>query len=156
MDAKVYRTEAERVENDGNEREKNSTVVPYFQITMRFCCSSRAGVLANWALILARLALGIIFCIQLNDTSSYNPEPLSPKVLHFLSRHIMSDPVSLTASVIAIAGLAYSSSKALYEVISAIRDAPQVFQDLNQYIAALSQILNALKTNLDGRGVRLS
>jgi hypothetical protein len=42
------------------------------------------------------------------------------------------------------------------ELISTIRDAPQVLQDLNQYIAALSQILNALKTNLDGRSARVS
>jgi hypothetical protein len=68
----------------------------------------------------------------------------------------MADPLSVTASVIAVAGLACSSSKALYELISTIQDAPQVFQDLNQYIAALSQILDALKTNLDGRGARLS
>jgi hypothetical protein len=68
----------------------------------------------------------------------------------------MTDPLSVTAGIIAVAGLAYSSSKALYELISTIQDAPQVFQELNQYIAALSQILEALKTNLDGRGTRLS
>jgi hypothetical protein len=68
----------------------------------------------------------------------------------------MTDPLSVTAGVIAVAGLAYSSSKALYELISTIQDAPQVFQDLNQYIGALGQILEALKTNLDGRGTRLS
>jgi hypothetical protein len=68
----------------------------------------------------------------------------------------MADPLSITAGVIAVAGHAYSSSKVLYEVISTIRDAPQVFQDLKQSIAALSQILNALKTNLNGRGTRLS
>jgi hypothetical protein len=68
----------------------------------------------------------------------------------------MVDPLSVTAGVIAVAGLAYSSSKALYDLISTIRDAPQVFQDLNQYIEALNQILKALKTNLDGRGARLS
>jgi hypothetical protein len=44
----------------------------------------------------------------------------------------MADPLGVTASVIAVAGLAYSSSKALYEIISTIRDAPQVFQNLNQ------------------------
>ena len=68
----------------------------------------------------------------------------------------MTDPLSVSAGVIAVAGLAYSSSKALYELISTIRDAPQVFQNLNQYIAALSQTLNALKTNVDGRGAKLS
>ncbi|RFU25376.1 hypothetical protein B7463_g10962, partial [Scytalidium lignicola] len=68
----------------------------------------------------------------------------------------MSDPLSVTANVVAVAGIAYSSSQALYELISTIQDAPQVFQDLNRYIAALGQILNALETNLGGRGARLS
>ena len=64
----------------------------------------------------------------------------------------MTDPLSITASVVAVAGLAYSSSKVLYELISTIRDAPSVFQDLNQDISTLSHILNALKTNLSDRG----
>ena len=68
----------------------------------------------------------------------------------------MTDPLSVTAGIIAVAGLAYSSSKALYELISTIQDTPQVFQDLNQYIAALSQILEALRINLNGRNARLS
>ncbi|KAG9232932.1 hypothetical protein BJ875DRAFT_465450 [Amylocarpus encephaloides] len=68
----------------------------------------------------------------------------------------MTDPLSVTVGIIAVASLAYSSSKALYELISTIQDAPPVFQELNQYIAALSQILEALKTNLNGRGTRLS
>lgn len=68
----------------------------------------------------------------------------------------MTDPLSITAGIIAVAGLAYSSSQALYELISTIQNAPQMFQELNQYIAALSQTLEALKTNLDGRGMRLS
>jgi hypothetical protein len=67
----------------------------------------------------------------------------------------MTDPLDVTASVIAVAGLAYSSSKALYELISTIQDAPQLLQDLNQYVVALGKILNALKTNLDCRGARL-
>lgn len=68
----------------------------------------------------------------------------------------MTDPLSVTAGIIAVAGVAYSSSKALYELISTIQDAPQVFQGLHQYLEALSQILEALKTDLDGRGTRLS
>jgi len=68
----------------------------------------------------------------------------------------MTDPLSVTASIIAVAGLAYSSSKALSELISTIQDAPQVFQELNQYLAALSKVLEALKANLNGRDTRLS
>jgi hypothetical protein len=68
----------------------------------------------------------------------------------------MADPLSVTASVITVAGLAYSSSKALYEFISTIRNAPPMFQDLYQCIVALSQVINALKTNLPSRGAKLS
>lgn len=62
----------------------------------------------------------------------------------------MADPLSVTAGIIAVAGLAYSSTKALYQLISSIRDAPTAFQDLNQRIVALSEIMNTLKTDLDG------
>jgi hypothetical protein len=68
----------------------------------------------------------------------------------------MTDPLSVTAGVIAVAGLAYASSRELHELILTIRDAPHVFQDLNQYIAALSQTLSALNTNLDPRRTKLS
>jgi hypothetical protein len=63
----------------------------------------------------------------------------------------MMDPLSITASVVAVAGLAYSSSKVLYDLISTIRDAPLVFQDLNQDVTTLSHILDALRTNLSDR-----
>lgn len=39
----------------------------------------------------------------------------------------MADPLSIAASVIAVASLAYSSTQTLYQTISAIRDAPEVF-----------------------------
>ena len=68
----------------------------------------------------------------------------------------MADPLSIAASVIAVAGLAFSSSKALFELISTIHDAPSVFQDLNQDIAALDQILDALRTSLSVRAATLS
>jgi hypothetical protein len=68
----------------------------------------------------------------------------------------MADPLSVTASVIAVAGCAYSSSKSLYDLISTIRDAPQIFLDLNQSLSALSQILNSLQKKLDGHGAMLS
>lgn len=68
----------------------------------------------------------------------------------------MADRLSITESVIEVARLAYSSSKALFEQISAIQNAPPVYQDLNQYIAALNQILHAIITKLDGRSTVLS
>jgi hypothetical protein len=63
----------------------------------------------------------------------------------------MADPLSITASVVAVAGLAYSSSKVLYELISTIRDAPSIFRDLNQDLTTLSHILTALRTKLPDR-----
>ncbi|KAH7381969.1 hypothetical protein BKA64DRAFT_217536 [Cadophora sp. MPI-SDFR-AT-0126] len=68
----------------------------------------------------------------------------------------MADPLSVTASVVAVAGFAYSSSKSLYDLICTIRDAPQIFLDLNQSLSALSQTLDSLQRNLDGRNARLS
>ncbi|KAH8731664.1 hypothetical protein GQ44DRAFT_767512 [Phaeosphaeriaceae sp. PMI808] len=67
----------------------------------------------------------------------------------------MADPLSIIASVVTIAGLAYSSSKALYELILTIRDAPSEFQGLNQEINTLSHILDSLKTSLPKRAATL-
>src|ERR1700748_1521779 len=68
----------------------------------------------------------------------------------------MAEALGAAASVIAIAGLAYSSSKLLYEVISEIQDAPKVLLDLNQDIDSLNQILVSLKSNLDSNDSKLS
>jgi predicted nucleic acid-binding Zn-ribbon protein len=68
----------------------------------------------------------------------------------------MADPLSIAASVIAVAGLAFSSSKALFELISTIHDAPSVFRNLNQDITALGQILDALRTTLSDRAATMS
>lgn len=56
----------------------------------------------------------------------------------------MTDPLSVTASVIAVAGLAYSSSKAVYELISTVKDAPQTLRDLTENIKGLSQVLDTV------------
>lgn len=64
----------------------------------------------------------------------------------------MSDPLSITASIVAIATLAYASSKALYEIIKDIQDAPKSFLDLNADLEALQAVLNSLKAELEGNG----
>jgi hypothetical protein len=61
----------------------------------------------------------------------------------------MSDPLSITASVVAVATLAYNSSKALYEITKDIKDAPKTFLDLKTDLEALQSVLNSLKTELN-------
>jgi hypothetical protein len=64
----------------------------------------------------------------------------------------MSDPLSITASVAAIATIAYASSKALYEIIRDIHDAPKLFLNLTIDLEALQAVLTALKTEFEGNG----
>ena len=65
----------------------------------------------------------------------------------------MADPLSITASVVTVAGLAYCSSKSLYDLISTIHNAPQTFLDLNHSLLALSQSLKLLESNLTHENV---
>ena len=53
----------------------------------------------------------------------------------------MADPLSVTASVIAVATTAYKSSQALYEVIDTITQAPESFRALNADVKALNNLL---------------
>lgn len=57
----------------------------------------------------------------------------------------MADPLSITASVITVAGLAYSSGKVLYQTISEIRDAPEVFIHLKTDIETLCKTIHSLQ-----------
>jgi hypothetical protein len=61
----------------------------------------------------------------------------------------MADGLSIAASVIAVAGLAYSSSKMLYQFIADIHDAPKTFLDLNTDIEALYKTIYSLKQELN-------
>ena len=54
------------------------------------------------------------------------------------------DPLSITASVITVAGLAYKSTKALYEAIETIKDAPEFFETLNKDVKGLNNVLKAI------------
>jgi hypothetical protein len=62
----------------------------------------------------------------------------------------MADPLSITASTIAVAGLAYSSSKMLYQAISNIHSAPQTFVNLKTDIETLNQTIHCLQRDLEG------
>ena len=53
----------------------------------------------------------------------------------------MADPLSVTASVIAVATIAYKSSQALCEVIDTITQAPETFCALSADVKALNQLL---------------
>ena len=64
----------------------------------------------------------------------------------------MTDPLSVSASVIAVATFAYSSSKTLFETLKGIRDAPKTFQDLSTDLGALQEVLGLLKARLDPGG----
>lgn len=64
-------------------------------------------------------ALYLIFCMIY---------PWATILKNPLLGHIMTDPLSVTTGIIAVAGLAYSSSKALYELILIIQDALQCFK----------------------------
>ena len=62
----------------------------------------------------------------------------------------MADPCSVTASVIAVAGLAYSSAKKLKELITSFSDAPQVLHDLGTDLGLLQSLMQALQQSLEG------
>jgi hypothetical protein len=61
----------------------------------------------------------------------------------------MADPVGLTASIIAIAGLAYQSCKALYELLDGIRNAPKTLQALNEDLSTVHNLLKSIKTAME-------
>lgn len=61
----------------------------------------------------------------------------------------MADPLSLTASIIAIAGLAYQSSKNLYEVLNSIQNAPKTLQVLKEDISTIQHLLISIKRDIE-------
>jgi deoxyadenosine/deoxycytidine kinase len=61
----------------------------------------------------------------------------------------MADPLSITASIIAVATLAYSSSKSLYQTISDIHDAPETFVHLKTDVETLYQTIHSLQQELE-------
>ena len=64
----------------------------------------------------------------------------------------MTDPLSVSAGIIAVVTLAYSSSKTLFETVKGIRDAPKTFQDLSTDLEGLQAVLGLLGASLDSGG----
>ena len=60
----------------------------------------------------------------------------------------MGDPLSVTASVIAVSGLACSSVKTLKEAISGLLNAPEVLRDCGTDLGILQNLLQALQQPL--------
>jgi DNA repair ATPase RecN len=61
----------------------------------------------------------------------------------------MADPLSITASVITVATLAYSSTQTLYQTLSAIHDAPEAFAHLKTDVETLHEIIHSLQQELE-------
>ena len=61
----------------------------------------------------------------------------------------MADGLNIAASVIAVAGLAYSSSKALYQTISDIRNAPDTLLNLKSDVRTLYQTIHSFQQELE-------
>ena len=60
-----------------------------------------------------------------------------------------AEALGLTASIIAIADVAYQSSKRLYELINNFRTASQTLSDLHADLSAVQQLLRSLKDALE-------
>ncbi|KAI1213193.1 uncharacterized protein F4807DRAFT_413235 [Annulohypoxylon truncatum] len=60
----------------------------------------------------------------------------------------MADPLSITASVIAVATLAYQSLKSLSNTISALKHAPENLKDLRNDLDILQSLLDSLQKEL--------
>jgi hypothetical protein len=65
----------------------------------------------------------------------------------------MVEPVTLSviASTIAVATLAYQSTKSLFEFIDSLQDAPQLISDVKSDIKAVQDVLKSIELMLEGR-----
>jgi hypothetical protein len=64
----------------------------------------------------------------------------------------MAEPLGVAASIIAVLGLAWSSSKALYEFIDDLANAPKTIVEIKADLSALDKILESLEALLkDGK-----
>ena len=64
----------------------------------------------------------------------------------------MTDPLSVSASIIAVVTTAHSISTTLFEIVKGIYDAPKTFQELRTDLAALQEVLGLLEARLDSGG----
>ncbi len=63
----------------------------------------------------------------------------------------MTDPLSITAGIIAVATLAYNSTKSLADFIDSLKDAPKLISDLKVDINATQGVIKSLKSLLENR-----
>lgn len=68
----------------------------------------------------------------------------------------MTDPFSITAGAVGIAGVALQSVKALLQDVQAIRDAPTAIKDLREDLLAVEIVLEPLHAALQGSTEMLS
>ncbi|KAF2458146.1 hypothetical protein BDY21DRAFT_371041 [Lineolata rhizophorae] len=61
----------------------------------------------------------------------------------------MAEALGITASVIAVAGLAYSSSQKLYQSLSDLHEAPETISGLKTDVGTLSDTIHSLKQKLN-------
>jgi ABC-type transport system involved in cytochrome bd biosynthesis fused ATPase/permease subunit len=88
-----------------------------------------------------------------NLTSTINFKSQLIVVVRILFRGIptMADPLSITASVIAVTTLAYTSSKMLYQTISGIQDAPEALAHLKTDVETLCDTIHSLQQGFEGK-----
>jgi hypothetical protein len=65
----------------------------------------------------------------------------------------MAEPLGIVSSVIAVAELAYSSSKFLYQTIAGIRDAPEILVHLKTDVEILYDTIHSLQLRLEVRNL---
>lgn len=60
------------------------------------------------------------------------------------------EPLSITASVVAVTGLAYKSCKLLRSVIKGLQNAPETLRGLHNALEAFENVIRSLQHDLDG------
>lgn len=61
----------------------------------------------------------------------------------------MADPLSITASILAVVGAAYTSAQGLYDLIDGLQSAPKTIADMKTDIAGVQRVLQSLQTSLE-------
>lgn len=60
------------------------------------------------------------------------------------------DPLSITAGIIAVAGLAYNSCRALNDTIRGLKDVPDTLKSLQSSLGAFETVVEPLERDLEG------
>ncbi|KAF5700798.1 hypothetical protein FGLOB1_10590 [Fusarium globosum] len=68
----------------------------------------------------------------------------------------MADPLSITASILAVVGAAYTSAQGLYDLIDGLQSAPKTIADMKTDIAGVQRVLQSLQTSLKEKPAALA